>query len=70
MIKNVAIGLFVVVFSIFALNYYKLLPSNRTLSFNNITSRQEKAIESFSVIEKTQQSDKFTDRMSKNPFIH
>tara|TARA_Y100001960_G_C14752039_1_gene869039 strand:- start:1997 stop:2209 length:213 start_codon:yes stop_codon:yes gene_type:complete len=70
MIKNVAIGLFVVIFSIIALNHYKLLPSNKTLAFNNITTRQEKAIESFSVIEKTQQSDKFTDRVAKKPFLY
>lgn len=70
MIKKVAIGAFVVVFTIFALNYYKLLPSNRTLAFDNLSYRQEETIKKASVVEKTQQSNKFTDRHSKKPFIH
>jgi hypothetical protein len=70
MIKKIAIGIFVIVFTIFALDYFKLLPNNKTLSFNHISHRQEAAIESFSVIEKPQQSDKFTDRVSKKPITY
>lgn len=67
MIKKVLVGVFIVIFSIIALNHFKLLPSNRALSFNKITHRQEQAIESFTVIENKQESNKFTDRVAKKP---
>lgn len=70
MLKKCAIGLFIIVFTLFTLDYFKILPSNRTLAFNNLSYRQEQAIESFSVIEKSQQSDKFTDRVAKKPITY
>lgn len=70
MLKKVAIGAFVVVFTIFTLNYFKLLPNNRTLAFNNLSFRQEQIIINSSVIEKTQQPTKFTDRVAKKPIAY
>jgi|TARA_Y100001960_G_C14624047_1_gene802203 hypothetical protein len=64
MLKNIAIALFIIIFSIFALDYFKLLPTDRQLAFNNITRNQEHEINSFSAVEKPQQSSKFTDRIA------
>lgn len=70
MIKKALIGAFIVLFSIIALNHFKLLPSNKTLSFNKITHRQEQAIEDFTVIEKPQFPSKFTERFAKKPIVY
>ena len=63
MLKNMGIGLFIIVFGIFALDYFKLLPTDKQLAFHNITRVQEHEINSFSAVEKSQKSTKFTDRV-------
>jgi hypothetical protein len=64
MLKNMLLAIFIVVFTIFTLDYFKLLPSDRVLGFKNISYRQQEEINSFSVIEKPQESKKFTDRVA------
>lgn len=67
MIKNVLMFVFIVVFTIFALDYFKLLPNDKLLGFNNVSNRQMQEINSFSMIEEKEEvSKKFTDRVVKN----
>ena len=64
MLKNIFTGIFIVIFTMFALDYFKPLPSDKKLAFNNISFTQEQKIKAFSVIEKPHTYDKFTDRIA------
>ncbi|HAG53219.1 MAG TPA: hypothetical protein DCL21_05485 [Alphaproteobacteria bacterium] len=66
MLKKVLTAIFILVFTVFALDYFKLLPSDRQLGFNKISTRQQNQINSFTVLEKQEESSKFTDRVVKN----
>jgi len=65
MLKNILTAIFILVFTIFALDYFRLLPSDRKLGFNKISVRQQNQINSFTAIEKEEETEKFTDRVVK-----
>lgn len=69
MIKTLLLFLFVLVFSLFALDYLKLVPSDEILSFHNISYLQKRKINNFddkpqsqknSVLEKFPFTGKYT----------
>lgn len=68
MIKNIFIGIFAVVFIIFILDYFKLLPNDHILGLKNITDNQIEQINSFDSRQETEETiktpEKFTDRVS------
>jgi hypothetical protein len=69
MVKSVFMTIFVIFALIFLLDYFHLLPSDRTLGFNRISYSQIQKIESFDPLnsEKKEQNQpkKFTERVYK-----
>lgn len=70
MIKHILIFLFVLIFSLSALDYFHMVPSDEVLAFNNISYMQKRNIENFNDKPKTQKKsilDKFpfTGKYSK-----
>jgi len=65
MFKNIIFIIFCIVFILFALDYFKLVPSDRYLSFNKITYIQKAQIDSF---EDENQKNDNSDSDSKHPF--
>ncbi|MCP4355673.1 MAG: hypothetical protein GY793_08620 [Proteobacteria bacterium] len=64
MLKNIILIIFCVIFILFALDNFKLTPSDRVLSLNKITYIQKAQINSFD--EEPQNKSKSVDK--KHPF--